>query len=86
MHRLPEGGFIIDTPGIREFGMIDFNKNEVSHFFPDIFAFAKKCRFNNCMHINEKDCAVKPAVEQGLIAMSRFESYLSILSGQDIYK
>jgi ribosome biogenesis GTPase len=86
MHKLPFGGFLIDTPGIREFGMIDFNKNDVSHFFPDIFAFAKKCRFNNCMHINEKDCAVKPAVESGEIALSRFESYLSILSGQDIYK
>jgi ribosome biogenesis GTPase / thiamine phosphate phosphatase len=86
MHHLPEGGFIIDTPGIREFGTIDFDKHEVSHFFPDIFAYAKKCKFNNCLHTTEKDCAVKPAVEAGLIAMSRFESYLSIMSGQDVFK
>ena len=86
MHRLPEGGFVIDTPGIREFGTIDFNKYEVSHFFPDIFAVAKNCRFNNCLHTTEKDCAVKPAVENGTIALSRFESYLSIMSGQDIFK
>ena len=64
MHRLPEGGFIIDTPGIREFGTIDFDKHEVSHFFPDIFSFAKNCKFNNCLHTTEKDCAVKPAVER----------------------
>ena len=86
MHSLPEGGFIIDTPGIREFGTIDFNKYEVSHFFPDIFAIAKNCKFNNCLHTTEKDCAVKPAVEKGIIALSRFESYLSIMSGQDIFK
>ncbi len=86
MHHLPGGGFVIDTPGIREFGMIDFNKHEVSHFFPDIFKFAKQCKFNNCLHYTEKDCAVKPAVESGEIAMSRFESYLSIMSGQDIFK
>jgi ribosome biogenesis GTPase len=86
MHHLPDGGFIIDTPGIREFGMIDYDKHEVSHFFPDIFSVAKNCKFNNCLHASEKDCAVKPAVEKGEIALSRFESYLSILSGQDNYK
>jgi ribosome biogenesis GTPase / thiamine phosphate phosphatase len=86
MHALPGGGFIIDTPGIREFGTIDFDKHEVSHFFPDIFAVAKNCRFNNCLHTTEKDCAVKPAVENGTIALSRFESYLSIMSGQDVFK
>ena len=86
MHILPEGGFIIDTPGIREFGTIDFDKYEVSHFFPEIFAIAKDCKFNNCLHTTEMDCAVKPAVEDGRIALSRFESYLSILSGQDVFK
>jgi len=86
MHTIPMGGFIIDTPGIREFGTIDFNKYEVSHFFPEIFNVAKGCKFNNCLHTNEKDCAVKPAVEKGEIAMSRFESYLSIMSGQDVFK
>jgi ribosome biogenesis GTPase len=86
MHMIQDGGFIIDTPGIREFGTIDFNKYEVSHFFPEIFAVSKGCKFNNCLHTNEKDCAVKPAVESGKIALSRFESYLSILSGQDVFK
>jgi len=86
MHQLPEGGYIIDTPGIREFGTIDFDKYEVSHYFPEIFAASKNCRFNNCLHTNEQDCAVKPAVESGQIALSRFESYLSILSGQDVFR
>jgi ribosome biogenesis GTPase len=86
MHMLPGGGFIVDTPGIREFGTIDFDKHEVSHFFPEIFEISKDCRFNNCLHTTEKDCAVKPAVEDGRIAMSRFESYLSIMSGQDFFK
>ncbi|MBL0065843.1 MAG: ribosome small subunit-dependent GTPase A [Bacteroidetes bacterium] len=86
MHALPEGGFLIDTPGIREFGTIDFDKYEVSHFFPDIFTVGKGCKFNNCLHTTEKDCAVKPAVERGEIAYSRYDSYLSILSNQDIFR
>lgn len=86
MHELPDGGYIIDTPGIREFGTIDFNTNEVSHFFPEIFKTGRSCRFNNCLHTNEKDCAVKEAVKAGTIAMSRYESYLSILSNQDIFR
>jgi ribosome biogenesis GTPase len=86
MHPFPGGGFIIDTPGIREFGTIDFDKYEVSHFFPEIFATSKNCKFNNCLHTTEKDCAVKPAVARGDIALSRFESYLSILSGQDVFR
>jgi ribosome biogenesis GTPase len=86
MHTLPGGGFIIDTPGIREFGTIDFNKHEVSHYFPDIFAVSKNCKFNNCLHTTEQNCAVLPAVERGEIAVSRFDSYLSIMSGQDVFK
>jgi ribosome biogenesis GTPase / thiamine phosphate phosphatase len=86
MHELPNGGYIIDTPGIREFGTIDFLKHEVSHYFPEIFRVSPQCRFNNCLHTTEKDCAVKPAVEEGRIALSRYESYLSILSGQDIFR
>ncbi len=86
MHALPFGGYIIDTPGIREFGMIDYDEYEVSHFFPEIFAASRGCKFNNCIHTNEVDCAVKTAVEKGEIAMSRFESYLSILGGHDIFK
>ncbi len=86
MHELPEGGYIIDTPGIREFGTIDFDTYEVSHFFPEIFKVGRACQFNNCLHTNETKCAVKDAVRSGEIALSRYESYLSILSNQDIFR
>jgi ribosome biogenesis GTPase / thiamine phosphate phosphatase len=83
MHELPIGGFIIDTPGIREFGTIDFDKFEVSHFFPEIFKTGRKCKFNNCLHTSESNCAVLDAVEAGDIALSRYESYISILNNED---
>lgn len=86
MHALPERGFIIDTPGIREFGTIDFDKQEVSHFFPEIFAAGKACKFNNCLHVNETGCAVLPEVESGTIALSRYESYHSILMNEDYFR
>ncbi|MCX6290735.1 MAG: ribosome small subunit-dependent GTPase A [Bacteroidetes bacterium] len=86
MHEIPGGGYIIDTPGIREFGTIDFNKKEVSHFFPEIFKTGRSCQFNNCLHTNEINCAVKDAVRTGEIALSRYESYLSILSNEDIFR
>jgi len=86
MHRLPQGGFIIDTPGIREFGIIDFDRNEVSHFFPEIFRIGRNCKFNNCLHVNEKTCAVIDAVEKGEIALSRYESYLSIFYNEDSFR
>ena len=78
--------FIIDTPGIRDFGMFDFKKEEVSHYFPEMLKVLNDCRFNNCMHVNEPDCAVKQAVEEGKIAISRYYNYLSIIDGQDSYK
>jgi ribosome biogenesis GTPase len=86
MHELPGRGFIIDTPGIREFGIIDFDKFEVSHFFPEIFKTGRNCKFSNCLHENEKECAVIRALEDGKIALSRYESYLSILHNDDIYR
>lgn len=86
MHPVPGGGYIIDTPGIREFGILDFDQYEVSHFFPDIFQYSKDCRFNNCLHKNEKDCAVIQAVEDSKIALTRYASYLSILANEDIFK
>jgi ribosome biogenesis GTPase len=86
MHRLPEGGFIIDTPGIREFGIIDFDRYEVSHFFPEIFKTGRHCKFNNCLHVNETTCAVLDAVEKGEIALSRYESYVSILNNEDTFR
>ena len=86
MHRIPSGGFIIDTPGIREFGIIDFDRNEVSHFFPEIFARGRNCRFNNCLHDSETTCAVKDALASGEIRLSRYESYLSILHNEDTFR
>ena len=76
---LPGGGAIIDTPGVKAFGTIDFERAEVAHYFPEIFRISEGCRFNNCTHTHEPGCAVLDAVEQGAIAHSRFVSYLSIL-------
>ena len=76
---LPGGGAIIDTPGVKAFGTIDFERAEVAHYFPEIFRISDECRFNNCTHTHEPGCAVLAAVEQGTIAASRFTSYLSIL-------
>ncbi len=72
-------GWVIDTPGIKGFGTIDFEREEVSHYFREIFQKSSKCRFSNCTHTNEPGCAVTEAVEHGGIAVSRYESYLSIL-------
>jgi ribosome biogenesis GTPase len=83
MFELPQGGYIIDTPGIRELGVIDIEKNELSHFFPEMRALLNQCRFNSCRHINEPGCAVIKAVEEGEIELSRYESYLSIYNGND---
>ena len=76
---LPGSGAIIDTPGVKAFGTIDFERAEVAHYFPEIFRISDECRFNNCTHTHEPGCAVLAAVEQGTIAASRFTSYLSIL-------
>ncbi|MBQ6080411.1 MAG: ribosome small subunit-dependent GTPase A [Muribaculaceae bacterium] len=76
---LPNGGAIIDTPGVKAFGTIDFERAQVAHYFPEIFRISDDCRFNNCTHTHEPGCAVLSAVERGEIAPSRFSSYLSIL-------
>jgi ribosome biogenesis GTPase len=83
MHPLPFGGFLIDTPGIRELGIIDIEQQELGHFFPEIRDKMNDCRFYNCRHINEPGCAVIEAVEEGQIAPTRYESYLSIYHGND---
>jgi ribosome biogenesis GTPase len=83
MYDLPGGGSIIDTPGIRELGVIDIEQQELSHFFPEMRDRMNQCRFNNCRHINEPGCAVLNAVESGDIEPSRYESYLSIYHGND---
>ena len=72
-------GWIIDTPGIKGFGTIDFEREEVSHYFPEIFRISRDCRFGNCTHTNEPGCAVQEAIIKGSIAISRYESYLSLL-------
>lgn len=79
MFRLELGGDVIDTPGVKEFGLVNMDKAEISHFFPDIFEVSESCRFGNCLHQNEPGCAVKAAVESGIISESRYSSYLSIL-------
>ncbi|MEO3402414.1 ribosome small subunit-dependent GTPase A [Mucilaginibacter sp. CAU 1740] len=83
MFELPQGGFIIDTPGIRELGVIDIEKQELSHFFPEMRERMNQCRFNNCRHINEPGCAVLDALEEGEISPTRYDSYLSIYNGND---
>ena len=79
MHRMPFGGFVIDTPGIRGFGVVDMDKNEIYHFFPEIFTMARECRFYNCLHLDEPGCAVRRSVEEGGIDFFRYRSYLSIM-------
>jgi ribosome biogenesis GTPase len=79
MFDLPWGGKIIDTPGIRELGLVDIPKKELSHYFPEMRALINDCQFNNCMHLNEPGCAVKAAVENGIIHMDRYISYCNIL-------
>jgi ribosome biogenesis GTPase len=72
-------GHIIDTPGVKGFGTIDFEKSEVAHYFPEIFKVSKECKYNNCTHTHEPGCAVREAVEQSRISQSRYNSYLSII-------
>jgi ribosome biogenesis GTPase / thiamine phosphate phosphatase len=79
MFDLPGGGRIIDTPGVKEFGLIDFEKEELSHYFPEMRAVLKDCKFNNCLHMNEPGCAVKQAVAEGRISEDRYVSYVAIL-------
>ncbi|MBI1342982.1 MAG: ribosome small subunit-dependent GTPase A [Terrimonas sp.] len=78
MFDLPFGGTLIDTPGLREFGLVDLEKQELSHYFPEMRKLINDCRFNNCEHINEPGCAIKEAVEQGRIHEDRYISYCNI--------
>jgi ribosome biogenesis GTPase len=83
MYDVPFGGKIIDTPGIRELGLVDIPKQELSHYFPEMKALINDCQFNNCMHLNEPNCAVKAAVENNTISMDRYISYCNILESID---
>jgi ribosome biogenesis GTPase len=86
MFELSFGGSIIDTPGIKEFGIVDFNESEISHYFKEMRPYITQCRFNNCKHLNEPGCAVKEAVGNGKIAQERFNSYMNILTKKDYYE
>ncbi len=79
MFDLANGGRIIDTPGVREFGIVDISKQELSHYYPEMRALLNNCQFNNCMHINEKNCGVKDGVNSGTVSEERYISYLTIL-------
>ena len=79
MFDLPFGGRIIDTPGMREFGLVDISKQEISHYFPEMLIRLNDCQFNNCLHVNEPGCAVKEAVINGEISEDRYVSYVNIM-------
>jgi len=79
MMELPFGGYVVDTPGIKEFGLLDVEPNEVSHYFREMRGLLNGCKFNNCLHVNEPKCAVKQALEEGKIPEERYKNYLNIL-------
>lgn len=86
LFKLNFGGYIIDTPGIKAFGVLEMEPWEISHYFVEIFKISENCQYNNCSHTHEPGCAVKHAVENGEIALSRFTSYLGLLESDDKYR
>ncbi|MBQ8544295.1 MAG: ribosome small subunit-dependent GTPase A [Alistipes sp.] len=86
MYPLAEGGYIIDTPGIKGFGLIDIDDAELAHYFPEMMRYLPDCRFYNCSHTHEPGCAVVEAVKRGEIAYPRYESYLKIMDEDDKYR
>jgi len=86
MYELDFGGYIIDTPGIKGFGVLEMEKEEISHYFPEIFRLLDECQFYNCTHTHEPHCAVKKSVEEGKIAFSRYSSYLGLLDDEEKYR
>jgi ribosome biogenesis GTPase len=86
LYKLHFGGYIIDTPGIKAFGMLEMESWEISHYFPEIFKISAECQYNNCSHTHEPGCAVKTAVEKNEIALTRFISYLGLLETDDKYR
>lgn len=83
MYDLSFDAKIIDTPGIKGFGIVDMEKEEISGYFPEFFKLQDQCKFNNCLHKEEPHCAIKKALEEDKIAWSRYRSYLQILEGDD---
>lgn len=86
MYELDFGGYIIDTPGIKGFGVLEMEKEEISHYFPEIFKLLDQCQYYNCTHTHEPQCAVKKSVAEGAIAQSRYNSYLGLLEGEEKYR
>lgn len=86
MFSFEEAGYLIDTPGIKEFGILDIDDQELSHYFVDLRKYLGQCRYNNCKHVNEPGCAVMEALEKGEIHPYRYESYLNILYEEDSYR
>jgi ribosome biogenesis GTPase len=86
MFDLEGGAKIIDTPGIKGFGVVDIQKEELSGYFVEFSVLKEKCKFNNCLHTNEPQCAVKAALEAGEIAQSRYKSYLQLLEDDTLYR
>jgi ribosome biogenesis GTPase len=83
LHKLDDGGYIIDTPGIKELGLVEMKKEEVGHYFPEMRALMNDCRFNNCTHTTEPGCAVVKAVEEKKISLGRYHNYMSIITGDE---
>ena len=86
MYPLSSGGFIIDTPGIRSFGLLDLEAEEIYKYFPEMLEASRNCRFTPCTHTHEPHCAVKAAVEEGTISAERYNSYLGMLEDQKKYR
>ena len=83
MHKLNFGAYVIDTPGIRSFGLVDLEKEHLGHYFPEIRAVMEACRFNNCLHLNEPGCAVRNAVQAGQIAQQRYRNYVAMVEEEN---
>ncbi|MBR1994416.1 MAG: ribosome small subunit-dependent GTPase A [Alistipes sp.] len=86
IYPLVEGGYVIDTPGIKGFGLIDIEEEELWHYFPEMMHYGQECRFYNCTHTHEPGCAVIAALEEGAIAEQRYESYLKMMDDDDKYR
>jgi len=83
MHQLPFGGFLVDTPGIKGFGLVDIPKEELHHHFLEFFELLPECKYHNCLHLNEPGCAVRKALEEGRVAPSRYNSYVSMYNDEE---
>ena len=84
LHDLDNGVKLIDTPGIKGFGLVNFNKEEIGNFFPEFFKLKSKCKFNNCMHLNEPKCSIKSKVDLEEISKSRYDSYIQIMNDDNL--